>query len=380
FQEQLVSKDLNRAISLYWAAINAGDRVDSALKDMALVMNQLDRTNEGIEAVKSYRYLCPFESQDSIDNLLLDLYKKSGRIQEEAELLERKLKTLEQQDTHYGGRIIAVKRSYGKQNNKTIEQEKARILGNLAWVHLQLHNYGIAEQYYRNALSLEPDNNKLCNLAVCLIRMDRILEAKSLLEDVRQSLGNQWSNESFWKSFERATDMLAERERATVADNPEELLRSSSADNISSRCSGVIKENEALAGTSTEVDNIYKTNSHVSSESVAQTSPGLITQPRECKWGGDGEVDQRKWNVTVGAARRLRFGNHYEKSVETEASTTKGKTLGQTLIDVLHQFISGGGDGDCMTSKARKLCADLIKEREDNEKACQRTASESSSA
>ncbi|XP_010441898.1 PREDICTED: protein POLLENLESS 3-LIKE 1-like [Camelina sativa] len=119
---KLVSKDLNRAISLYWAGINAGDRVDSALKDMALVMNQLDRTNEGIEAVKSYRYLCPFESQDSIDNLLLDLYKKSGRIQEEAELLERKLKTLE----HYGGRIIAAKRNYRKQNNKTIEQEKAR--------------------------------------------------------------------------------------------------------------------------------------------------------------------------------------------------------------------------------------------------------------
>ncbi|XP_010415133.1 PREDICTED: protein POLLENLESS 3-LIKE 1 [Camelina sativa] len=169
-----------------------------------------------------------------MDNLLLDLYKKSGRIQEEAELLEHKLKTLEQQDTHNGGRIIAVKRSYRKQNNKTIEQEKAQILGNLAWVHLPLHNYAIAEQYYRNALSLEPDNNKLCNLAVCLIRIDRILEAKSLLEDVRQSLGNQWSNESFWKSFERDTDMLAEREGATVADNPEELLRSSSADNISS--------------------------------------------------------------------------------------------------------------------------------------------------
>ncbi|KAG2242991.1 hypothetical protein Bca52824_095159 [Brassica carinata] len=90
---QLVSKDPNRAISLFWAAINAGDRVDSALKDMAVVMKQLDRSDEGIEAIKSFRYLCPFEAQDSIDNLLLELYKKSGRIREEAELLEQTIRS-----------------------------------------------------------------------------------------------------------------------------------------------------------------------------------------------------------------------------------------------------------------------------------------------
>ncbi|KAG7536486.1 Tetratricopeptide-like helical domain superfamily [Arabidopsis suecica] len=386
---QLVSKDPDRAISLFWAAINAGDRVDSALKDMVVVLKQLDRSDEGIEAIKSFRYLCPFESQDSIDNLLLELYKKSGRITEEAELLEHKLRTLEQ-DTHYGGRIKIAKRIHGEQNNKTIEQEKARILGNLAWVHLQLHNYGIAEQYYRNALSLEPDNNKLCNLAICLIRMDRIPEAKPLLEDVRQSLGNQWKEELFRNSFERATDMLAERERATAADKPEDLLTSSSSDNFSSRCSGWMKGNKALAGTSTELGNIYKTSSHVSSESVEQ-NPYLITQPRECKWG-DEEVNQSKWDATIGAARRprfwtvgparrLRFGNHYQKylkRVGTAASTTDGEKLGQNLIDELHQFISS--HSDCITSKARKLCADLIKEKEDNEKSSERIASESSSA
>ncbi|KAL0711577.1 hypothetical protein Bca4012_018555 [Brassica carinata] len=59
-----------------------------------------DRRTPGIEAIQSFRYLCSFESQDSIDNVLLELYKKSGRIQEEAELLEQKLKTLEH-DTRY---------------------------------------------------------------------------------------------------------------------------------------------------------------------------------------------------------------------------------------------------------------------------------------
>ncbi|KFK31645.1 hypothetical protein AALP_AA6G140200 [Arabis alpina] len=391
---QLICKDLDQAISLFWDAINAGDRVDSALKDMVAVMQQLDRSDEGIEAIKSFRYLCPFESQDSIDNLLLELYKKSGRIQEEAELLEHKLKNLEQ-GTSLGGRITIAKRSHGKQTNMTIEQEKARILGNLAWLHLQLHNYGIAEQYYRNALSLEPDNNKLCNLAICLMRMDRIPEAKSLLEDVRQSLENQWKDESVYKSFERATEMLAERERATVADSSEGFTSSSSSDNFSSNCSFTswVKEKQALDGYSREPGIMNKNNLHVSSETVGQNSPGLITQPRECKWDDEG-VYQRTGMMTmrIGAARMLRFGKpleakHYEKEKcskisESAASVTNykerlnGKNLDQNLIEDLHQFVSGNALP--MTSQARKLCADLVEEKEQNEKGHQRNASESS--
>lgn len=89
---QLVEKDPSRAISLFWAAINAGDRVDSALKDMAVVMKQLDRSEEAIEAIKSFRCLCADDSQESLDNVLLELYKRSKRIEEEIELLKRKLK------------------------------------------------------------------------------------------------------------------------------------------------------------------------------------------------------------------------------------------------------------------------------------------------
>lgn len=72
---QLIDKDPNKAIALFWGAINAGDRVDSALKDMAAVMKQLNRSDEAIEAIRSFRHICPPESQDSLDNLLIDLYK-----------------------------------------------------------------------------------------------------------------------------------------------------------------------------------------------------------------------------------------------------------------------------------------------------------------
>lgn len=70
-----MDKNPSKAVSMFWTAINAGDRVDSALKDMAVVMKQLDRSDEAIEAIKSFRHLCPTESQASLDNILLELYK-----------------------------------------------------------------------------------------------------------------------------------------------------------------------------------------------------------------------------------------------------------------------------------------------------------------
>lgn len=72
---QLVDKDPEKAIPLFWSAINAGDRVDSALKDMAIVMKQQNRAEEAIEAIKSLRSRCSDQAQDSLDNILLDLYK-----------------------------------------------------------------------------------------------------------------------------------------------------------------------------------------------------------------------------------------------------------------------------------------------------------------
>ena len=72
---QLVDKDPEKASALFWSAINAGDRVDSALKDMAVVMKQRGYLGEAIDAIKSLRHLCPRQSQESLDNILLDLYK-----------------------------------------------------------------------------------------------------------------------------------------------------------------------------------------------------------------------------------------------------------------------------------------------------------------
>lgn len=74
-----MQKEPEAAIVLFWKAINAGDRVDSALKDMAVVMKQLDRSEEAIEAIKSFRSRCSKQSQESLDNVLIDLYKVTSQ-------------------------------------------------------------------------------------------------------------------------------------------------------------------------------------------------------------------------------------------------------------------------------------------------------------
>lgn len=208
---QLVDKDPSRAVSLFWAAINAGDRVDSALKDMAVVMKQLDRSDEAVEAVKSFRHLCPYDSQESLDNVLIELYKRSGRVEEEIELLQNKLKNIEE-GIAFGGAKTKMARSQGKKIQITIKQERSRILGNLAWAYMQQNKFEMAEQYYRKALSLGVDKNKQCNLAICLMHMNRMTEAKSLLQAVKVSAGNRQMDSSYARSFERAIQMLTELE------------------------------------------------------------------------------------------------------------------------------------------------------------------------
>ncbi|KAK4399427.1 protein POLLENLESS 3 [Sesamum angolense] len=212
---QLIDKDPSRAISLFWSAINAGDRVDSALKDMAVVMKQLDRSDEAIEAIKSFRYLCPPESQESLDNILVELYKQSGRIEEEIEMLQLKLKQVEE-GIAFGGKRTKMARSQGKKIHITVEKEYSRLLGNLAWAYMQQKDFKSAEENYRKALSFESDKNKQCNLAVCLMHMNKLTEAKFLLQAIRDSCDNGHIDESHVKSYERASQMLVELESQHV--------------------------------------------------------------------------------------------------------------------------------------------------------------------
>ena len=70
-----MEKDSAGAIALFWEDINAGDQIDSALKDMAVVMKDQNQPLEAIEAIKSFRHLCSQKAQESFDNVLMELFK-----------------------------------------------------------------------------------------------------------------------------------------------------------------------------------------------------------------------------------------------------------------------------------------------------------------
>ncbi|KAL3507374.1 hypothetical protein ACH5RR_032756 [Cinchona calisaya] len=205
---QLVEKDPESAIILFWKAINAGDRVDSALKDMAVVMKQQDRAEEAIEAIRSFRDRCSKQAQESLDNVLIDLYKKCGMLDEQIELLKQKLQTIYQGEA-FNGKPTKTARSHGRKFQVTIRQETSRILGNMGWAYMQQTNYAAAEVVYRKAQQIDPDANKACNLCLCLIKQCQYAEAKSVLEDVVEG---KLSGSDESKLRNRAKELLKELE------------------------------------------------------------------------------------------------------------------------------------------------------------------------
>ncbi|XP_015889748.3 protein POLLENLESS 3-LIKE 2 [Ziziphus jujuba] len=209
---QLVDKDPEKAVPLFWAAINAGDRVDSALKDMAIVMKQQNRAEEAIEAIKSLRHRCSDQAQESLDNILLDLYKRCGRLDDQIALLRHKLYLI-QQGLAFNGKRTKTARSQGKKFQVSVEQEATRLLGNLGWALMQQNNYIEAEDAYRRALTIAPDNNKMCNLGICLMKQGRITEAKENLRRVKPAVADgPRGTDSHLKAYERAQQMLKDLE------------------------------------------------------------------------------------------------------------------------------------------------------------------------
>lgn len=217
---QLVQKDPEAAIVWFWKAINAGDKVDSALKDMAVVMKQIDRTEEAIEAVKSFRGRCSKQAQESLDNVLIDLYKKCGKVEEQIELIKRKLRLIYQGEA-FNGKPTKTARSHGKKFQVSVKQETSRLLGNLGWAYMQKSNFIAAEVVYQKAQMIDPDANKACNLALCLIKQARYDEARSVLLDVSQG---RLPGSGDVKSRSRAEELLMEVKSRETPDELTDIL------------------------------------------------------------------------------------------------------------------------------------------------------------
>ncbi|XP_020592207.1 protein SULFUR DEFICIENCY-INDUCED 1-like [Phalaenopsis equestris] len=217
---QLVEKDQDSAIIWFWKAINAGDRIDSALKDMVVIMKQQGRAEEAIEAIKSFRHLCSRQAQESLDNLLVDLYKKCGMFGDQIELLKQKLRMIYLGEA-FNGKTTKIARSHGKKFQVSIKQETAHVLANLGWAYMQQKCFDAAELAYRKAQMIDPDANKACNLGVCLMRQGNFDNARSVLLDV---VKHRVLDGEEWKAVSRATELLREIELKQSTSTMDKIL------------------------------------------------------------------------------------------------------------------------------------------------------------
>lgn len=79
---------------------------------------------------------------------------------------------------------------------------------NLGWAYMQQGNFIAAEAVYHKAQIIDPDLNKACNLAHCLIKQSRDGEARDILEHVLRGPSSQESEDA--KSKARAEEILHE--------------------------------------------------------------------------------------------------------------------------------------------------------------------------
>ncbi|KAM7260607.1 hypothetical protein ACFE04_011280 [Oxalis oulophora] len=101
----------------------------------------------------------------SVEELVVQVKDTFGRVEEEIELLERSS----------GGRKKKNARAQGEKVFNTLEQERSRKLDNMACEYLHLDKYEISKRYYGRVVFLEPNRNKPCNFAICLMKMKRAL-------------------------------------------------------------------------------------------------------------------------------------------------------------------------------------------------------------
>ena len=158
-QVQLVEKDLERAEKLFRTAINQKDNWESAVKDLAMILDQLGRTEEAIELLKKHRDTV--NDKQSIDNLLTSLYGKAEFYDQAIILLDEKL----------------------QQAKSTAS--KIPLLWQIGNTYLRQEKYAEAEQNFKQILRLQRDNQAAeRNLAICLFKQERLDEAEKILNRI----------------------------------------------------------------------------------------------------------------------------------------------------------------------------------------------------
>jgi tetratricopeptide (TPR) repeat protein len=169
---QLIEKDLERAVRLFQTAIQQGDNVESAIKDLAALLVQLGRSQEAVDLLNKNRN--KIIDQQSVENMLIAFYQNAGQYDQAIDLSQRSF------------------------NQSKIRTKKIQILWQIANCYLKKEDFVQAEQIFTDVLKIQSDNNAARrNVAYCLFKRGQFDEAEKMLNDIldiipMQGLPNSW--------------------------------------------------------------------------------------------------------------------------------------------------------------------------------------------
>ena len=90
---------------------------------------------------------------------------------------------------------------------------------------MQRDNFVEAKDAYRRALSIAPDNNKMCNLGICLMKQGMIDEAKETLRRVKPAVvDGPRGVDSHLKAYERTQQMLNDLGSETMRRGRDDMV------------------------------------------------------------------------------------------------------------------------------------------------------------
>jgi len=167
---QLVERDLELSEKLFKEAIKKKDNLESAIKDLASLLNQLERSEEAIQLLHQHRD--KIVNWRTAENMLLGLYQSAGRYQDAQALLKKQLDLVSEP---------------GK---------RAHLLLGMANNEVRQEHYREAEGYLREVIKIQRDNLAAQrNLAMCLIKLERFDEAERILKSILGSTLDEKASE-----------------------------------------------------------------------------------------------------------------------------------------------------------------------------------------
>jgi len=154
---QLAEKNLKKAADLFLEAIEQDDKTESAIKDLAALYDQQSQTKKSVELLLKYKN--KISNQQSVDNMLINLYFKIAEYDQAISLLRHKL--------------------------LRDDSQKINVLLQIGSAYLRQGSYDKAKNEFNSVINSQPSNIPAQrNIAICLFKLEQYDEAKKQLQRI----------------------------------------------------------------------------------------------------------------------------------------------------------------------------------------------------